>query len=109
MCIRCNVYNLFSTLCQTRGENLRDLASYSRGKIKISQKHSKTKNKMENYKSGIDNMNYLPKSCGRGMVSIDYNFGEYRQKYIGNTSAESLYNSLINFLPKGNHIGNYGK
>ena len=64
---------------------------------------------MENYKSRINDMNYLPKSCGMDITSADYNFGEYRQKYIGNTSAESLYNSLINFFPKGNHIGNYKK
>jgi len=64
---------------------------------------------MENYKSGINDMNYLPKSCGASIMSVDYNLGGYRQKYIGNTSAENLYNNIVKSASRGNHIGDYKK
>jgi hypothetical protein len=61
---------------------------------------------MENYQSGIDMRKYISKGNLNGSGS-NYNLGEYRQKYIGNSSAENMYNNLMKFLPRGGHIGKY--
>ncbi|MEK6833836.1 MAG: hypothetical protein AABY32_07370 [Nanoarchaeota archaeon] len=77
---------------------------YAHGKKKTGIKTNKTKQnkikiqKMENYKSGTSDINYLSKNYVNSMS----NMGSV------NTSAENAYNNLIKYLPKGNHIGNYG-
>ena len=52
---------------------------------------------MENYKSGMSDINYLSKNYVNSMS----NMGSV------NASAENVYNNLIKYLPRGSHIGNY--
>ena len=40
-------------------------------------------------------------------LSKDYILGNYRQKYDHISTAESIYNNFIKFIPRGNHIGRY--
>lgn len=62
---------------------------------------------MENYKLETKEVKYLSKDYGIKMMSLGYNLNNYREKYNHISTAESMYNNLMKFIPRGSHLGNY--
>jgi hypothetical protein len=62
---------------------------------------------MENYRLEINNVKYLSKDSGIGMRNSGYNLNNYRQEYTHISTAESIYNNFMKFMPRGSHIGKY--
>jgi hypothetical protein len=64
---------------------------------------------MENYQTGINfkETKCIPRNYMKGMMNSNYNLGEYRQKYLHTSTAESMYNNFVKYLQRGSHIGKY--
>jgi hypothetical protein len=65
------------------------VALYSRKKTRRDNKV-----KMENYKLGIK-------------FKDSYNLGEYKQKYLNISTAQTNYNIFMRNVSQGSHIGKY--